>query len=128
MQEYIQEITKYACTICAEEFSSRKDIEQHLKCASEYNDGLIKEKIPDNFEIGSFIKVKHRWQKTYTMAKIVSFAHDSMLHQLVIYLDRFCHNRDSDCFPQYDTHCQCSTLEILSEEELPEYTLEQVEQ
>jgi hypothetical protein len=121
MTDYVK-IEKFQCEYCYEEFTSEVDAKDHIVFAKHCNNGLVCEPIPNHLKV---IRVKHAHHKTYSLARVEGFSHDSY-HKVKIYLDRWCHNRDSDHFPENETSYQCSTSEILSPKELHEYTLDQM--
>ncbi len=122
--KYFREVKKYECTICDEEASSLQQIEDHINFCIYLNNGKIKEEIPENLEIDKVVRVKRRHEKSYSLAKIIGFEY-SLNHYLKIILDRVCYNRDSDHFPENETHCQCSIDEIVKTSERDEYMLNQ---
>jgi hypothetical protein len=119
--DYIK-IEKFQCRYCEEEFTSECDAKDHIEFAKHCNDGLVCETIPNHLKV---IRVKHAHQKTYSLAKVEGFSHDSY-HRVKIYLDRWCYNRDSDHFPVNETSDQCSASEIVSKSELHEYSFSQI--
>lgn len=121
MTDYIK-IEKFQCKYCSEEFKYEDDVKDHIEFAKHCNNGLVCEPIPRLFKV---IRVKHAYQKTYSLARVEGFSYDSY-HRVKIYLDRWCYNRDSDHFPENETSNQCSTREIVSSKELHEYILDQV--
>lgn len=122
MTDYVK-IEKFKCKYCDEEFISESDIKVHIEYAKRCHNGLVCESIPDYLKV---VRVKHAHQKTYSLARVEGFFHDPY-HKVKIYLDRWCYNRDSDHFSEHETHRQCSVNEILSQKELDEYNLQQVE-
>lgn len=122
MENHYVKIEKLQCKYCKEEFTSEFDAKDHIEFVKHCNNGLVCEPIPDNLKV---IRVKHRHQKTYSLAKVVGISHD-YFHRVKIDLDRWCYNRDSDHFPENETSNQCSLREIVTTEELKEYTLDQV--
>ena len=121
MTDYVK-IEKFKCKYCDEEFTSEFDMKDHIEFARHCNNGFLCESIPDYLKV---VRVKHAHQKTYSLAEVVGFSYNSY-HKVKIYLDRWCYNRDSDCFPDNDMSTQCSLSEIVSAKDLKEYTLDQV--
>ncbi len=121
MSEHFIKIEKFQCKYCDEEFTSECDVNDHIEYAKHYNNGLVCEIIPNHLKV---IRVKRVHDKEYTIAKVEGFGYDTY-HHVKIYLDRWCYNRDSDHFPENETSCQCSIREILSKDQLHEYSLSQ---
>lgn len=134
--KFIEQIIKFKCMICDNEFDDIEDLKRHLISVVNLNASLqdhpcdpcklieLKESFPDNIKIDSVIRVKdcHKnAENIYVIAKIVGFEYDQTWHNLRLFLDRCAFQyesfRQNNCEEPYVNDQQCAIYEILTKKE-----------
>lgn len=122
MLSNFEKITIYRCKICNLDCETIEHAKFHFETTKEINELNF-----EGYKKGQIIRVKHKDNKQYTLCKIEDFEYSNFDHELRIFVDRYCENRDLDQYSRNDidlnTSMQCSSKEILKKEDISNYSI-----